>query len=145
MNNDESFLHQETAELERFLLGHARRDRAPRAAHERALAGLASVSRATGLSASAWGASAASPATPWLIAKWIAVGMSASLLTFGTAEGLYGAFGAQQTSAHEPSTSHDSSASRTVAGRRRRRTALRPVCSSAFESPSSSARASTPE
>jgi hypothetical protein len=104
MNHHESFLDQDTAELERFLVQHARRDRAPRAAHERALVSLASVSLATGLTASAklaWGASAASQVTPWLVGKWIAVGMSASLLTFGVAEGLHEAFSASEPSAQE--------------------------------------------
>jgi hypothetical protein len=104
MNGDESFLHQDAAELERFLIHHARRDRAPRAAYERALASLASVSLATGLTASAklaWGASAVSQVTPWVVAKWIAVGMTASLLTFGAAEGLYQTLGGGETSSHE--------------------------------------------
>jgi hypothetical protein len=104
MNSDESFLHQESAALERFLLQHARRDRAPRGASERALAGLAALSLATGVTASAklaWGASAASQVTPWVVAKWIAVGMSASVLTFGAAEGLLEAFSDRETSGHE--------------------------------------------
>lgn len=104
MNSDPPFLEQDAAELERFLVQQARRDRAPRAAHERALVTLSSLSLGAGLTASAklaWGASAASQVTPWLVTKWIAVGMTASLATFAAAEGLHHAFTARETTVDE--------------------------------------------
>ncbi len=104
MNSDPPFLEQDAAELERFLVQQARRDRAPRAAHERALVTLSSLSLGAGLTASAklaWGASAGSQVTPWLVTKWIAVGMSASLTTFAAAEGLHHAFAARETNVDE--------------------------------------------
>lgn len=104
MNSDQPFLEQDAAELERFLVQQARRDRAPRAAHERALVTLTSLSLGAGLTASAklaWGASAASRVTPWLVTKWIAVGMAASLTTVAAADGLHHAFTARETNVDE--------------------------------------------
>jgi hypothetical protein len=99
-----SFLQKDPADLERFLVQHARSDRAPRAALQRAMAGIGSASLGVGLTASAklaWGASAAGKVTPWLITKCVAVGMTASLVTFAGAERLVGALDASASATGE--------------------------------------------
>lgn len=97
-----SFLEKDPADLERFLVQHARSDRAPRAAFQRAMVSVTSVSLGVGLTGSAKLAWGASKVTPWLITKCIAVGMTATLATFVGAEQLQRAFDASHTSIGEP-------------------------------------------
>lgn len=87
------------------MVQQARKDRAPRGARERALLGVASLSAGAGVTASAhlaWGASATSKVTPWLVAKWIGVGMTATLTTFMAAEGIHDALDADKPSSTAP-------------------------------------------
>jgi hypothetical protein len=100
-----SFLQKDPEDLELFLLQQARSDGAPRAALQRALISLTSVSLGVGLTGSAklaWGASAAGKVTPWLITKCVAIGMTATLATFVGAERLHQAFGPSETSTGAP-------------------------------------------
>lgn len=89
MTVPDSLLDRDATELSQLLLQHARGDRAPRAARERALLQLTSASLAAGSLAGAHAARSAGAAgkvTPWLIGKWVALGMAASLTTFATVE-----------------------------------------------------------
>lgn len=100
-----SFLRKDPEDLGRFLVQQARTDRAPRAALQRAMISLTSVSLGVGLTSSAklaWGASAAGKVTPWVITKCVAIGMTATLATFIGADNLQRAFDASETSTGEP-------------------------------------------
>lgn len=99
-----SFLEKDAADLERFLIQQARSDRAPRTALQRVMVGITSVSLGVGLTGSAklaWGAGAVGKVTPWLVTKCVAVGMTATLVTFAGAERLHGVFDASERSPSE--------------------------------------------
>lgn len=99
MTANETFLNQDPSELQDYLLGHARGARAPGGAQQRALARLASLSVGAGITLGATSALGASVvrATPWLVGKWILIGMSATVLTFGMGERLERAFATRAT------------------------------------------------
>jgi hypothetical protein len=100
-----SFLEKDPADLERFLVQQARSDRAPRSALQRALVDVTSVSLGVGLIGSAklaWGAGAASKVTPWIVTKCVAIGMTATLVTFAGAEQLHGVFDASESLTSTP-------------------------------------------
>jgi hypothetical protein len=100
-----SFLHKDPADLERFLVQQARSDRAPRGALQRAVVSLTSASLGLSLTGSAklaWAAGATGKVTPWLIAKCVTIGMSATLAAFVGAEQLQRAFDAGEASSGGP-------------------------------------------
>jgi len=93
MTETDRFLDQEPAELEAFLLAHARREVAPAAARERALLGVAQVALGAGAltvaSAAALGARpSALKASAWLAGKWLLLGLSGGLVTVTAAQAL---------------------------------------------------------
>jgi hypothetical protein len=103
-----SFLHKDPVDLERFLVQQARCDRAPRAALQRTIVSLTSASLGLSLAGGAklaWATSAAGKVTPWLIAKCVAVGMSATLATLVGAEQLQQAYQASHASTGGPTPS----------------------------------------
>jgi len=85
----DSFLDKEPEELEQFLLEVARQDSAPAEARERALHNVASAALGVGVLSglAAYGSpTSLVKATGWLVAKWLAAGFGAGLLTITAAQ-----------------------------------------------------------
>jgi hypothetical protein len=91
MTDSPGFLTKTPDELEGFLLELARNERAPTAAHERALLRVAGLSTVAGVVASTKASVAASAAplgASWLAAKWLAIGLCTSLGTLAIVDQL---------------------------------------------------------
>ena len=91
MTSSESMLDKEPEELGRLLLEAARQDGAPAAARERALLSVTSVALGMGVgvasSAVAFGSrTSVAKASGWLVAKWLAVGLSSGVVTIAVAQ-----------------------------------------------------------
>lgn len=89
MPGSENFLDKPADELAEFLLRVARADVAPQAARERALQNVASA--ALGLSVLSGSAALGTRSTllkgtSWLVAKWLAAGLTSGLLGIGAAQ-----------------------------------------------------------
>ena len=91
MIGSESFLDKDPEDLEQYLVQLARQDVAPAAARQRALLNVASAAVGVGLlsGAAAYGSrTSLIKATSWLVAKWLAAGLGAGLLTVTVAQGV---------------------------------------------------------
>jgi hypothetical protein len=89
--SSDSFFDKPEAELEQFLLRVARADAAPKLARERALHSVTSAALGLGVlsGAAALGSrSTLLKGTSWLVAKWLAAGMSTGLLGIAVAQGV---------------------------------------------------------
>ena len=124
MIGSESFLDKDPEELEQFLLQLARNDVAPDVARNRALLNVASAAVGVGLlsGAAAYGSrTSLVKATGWLVAKWLAAGLGAGLLTVTVAQGVSQWVAAPQKT--EPEARHTVLSKRPAA----QRTALAPT------------------
>lgn len=84
MTDSQRFLNRTPDELEDFLLGLARHDRAPAAARARALSRVTALSAMAGVAAStktSLAAGVGQAGSSWLAAKWFAIGLISALGT----------------------------------------------------------------
>jgi len=91
MRGSENLLDKPADELTEFLLRVARTDAAPEAARERALKSVASAALGIGVlsgTAALGSRTTLFKGTSWLVAKWLAAGMSSGLLSIGAVQGI---------------------------------------------------------
>jgi hypothetical protein len=91
MRGSENLLDKPADELTEFLLRVARTDAAPDAARERALKSVASAALGIGVlsgTAALGSRTTLFKGTSWLVAKWLAAGMTSGLLSIGAVQGI---------------------------------------------------------